>query len=184
MKTITWFKTIEDVEKTLQWIEDNTNYTWDWEEKPTEYNWWKDNFNDCQNNWWFYIEYKDNFDYWIINCNWGWREQINFKDLIWEGFKAWEELKAWEEVYVDEYSIENALEDKSKRIYLWNFNWKNLCVEAGGEHSFKSWKSYSANSRNYIAKIPKEETIKITADNWEELEIIKKKARELWFNIK
>lgn len=63
-KIITWFKTIEDVEETLQWIENNTDYVWLSWHKPTEYNWWKDDFFIKQNNWWFYLEYFNRF------CNW------------------------------------------------------------------------------------------------------------------
>lgn len=179
-KLITWFKKIEDVERTLQWIEYNTDYRWAGWDKPTKYNWWKDNFNEYQEEWWFFINYKDKFMCWsMINIFWFsnfLEEQINFKDLIWEN------IKPWEYVYVSDKSVEDAIEAKIKRIYLWNFNWKNLCVTYFDE-KFKKWKAYRTICWDYIAKIPKEETIKIIAENWQRLEITKKKANELWFNI-
>ena len=155
-KIITWFKTTKDVEKTLKWIENNTDYVWTGWNKPTKFIWRKKDFEKYQKKWWFYIVYGDELYYGNINyIDYGY-EKINFKDLI----------KEYREVYVSDISIEDALKHEYKRILITELSWKCLskyiCVSSWEEKAFKNWEKYNICTRKYITKIPVE-TIEI---NW------------------
>lgn len=101
-KIITGFKTIEDVEKTLQWIEENTEFRWNLNNEPTKLNWWKYCFKTYQDEWGFYIRYKKCLEYSNINWlqeQWTTYEEINFKTLITPMEKTLDNLEKGDIVY-------------------------------------------------------------------------------------
>jgi hypothetical protein len=151
---ITGFEIIEDVEKTLEFLEKQWVKRSDWD-KLTEFDWWKAYFEEYQNDWWLWFKFKNiRLDsYWSLNCFLEDEklEQINFKSIINETM-----FKEWEEVYVSDKSVEDALKNKDKRIYLWTF-WKvNACVCKWFEEYYKDWEYFVIANRKYIAKIPAE----------------------------
>ena len=112
-----------------------------------------------------------------------------------------EKFKIWERVAVSDISETNALDtlkdDEENYYYTWGINkYGNHIIEIYND-DFLTFK--------FIAKIPKEKTIKpitittdswektikpitititITTDSWEKLEISEEKAKELWFTLK
>ena len=99
-----------------------------------------------------------------------------------------DEFTEWEEVYVSSVSIEDALKCKEKRIYLTTLHWNvnggnNLVVLKWDEKKYKNWEKYEFITFKYIAKIPKEETIKIKTTSWDEVEITKENLEKAWFKF-
>lgn len=83
MKVIVWFKTVDDVNRTLRWMDNNTDYRWNSGDKPTEFTGWSDVFfKDLD----FILEYGDNMSYSFKSLNDSSYdvEEINFEALIWE----------------------------------------------------------------------------------------------------
>ena len=80
----------------------------------------------------------------------------------------------WELVGVSHLNQEDADTARCVESYVWIL--KNGIYVTEYERTTCEWK--------YIAKVPKQETIKITTTDWQELEITKEKAKEIWFIIK
>ena len=78
---ITGFRTIKDVEKTLEALE-KQGYIWATKYKASPDLSWINFFKEYQENWWFYINYKNEFWFWNINSSWRLSEKINFNLII------------------------------------------------------------------------------------------------------
>lgn len=92
------------------------------------------------------------------------------------------EFKEGDWVYVrDDYD-----EVWKKRIYLSTFpkgkNYKYVVVDLGYEEKYKNWYNYV--SENWRCIKPYKEKIKIKTEDGDTIEILKEKAKSLWFNIK
>ena len=90
-----------------------------------------------------------------------------------------ETFKMHEQIAVSYVSIEKAIKgletDKEQYYYTWGIatNWDYIAQDSDGcLQQFKS-----------IAKIPKQELIKIKTETGETISITTEKAKELWFNI-
>ena len=87
---ITWFKTKQDVWDTLKAMEKNWWVWKNWWELPTEWKSWERNFDKYnQEEWWFYLDYQNDFWYCSVNYNAKDYPKIDFKDAIKELTWKW-----------------------------------------------------------------------------------------------
>jgi len=85
---ITWFKTVKDVVKTLEFYEKTTDFEWRNDVKPTSKEnkeIWEEKFKENQKALGFYLDFKDEFWFWSVlgRENQGYKYiKFDFKDLL------------------------------------------------------------------------------------------------------
>ena len=126
----------------------------------------KKDWDRCNDRKWY--EYS-----WIIE------EKVEFNDL--SKIRLDNLILEWEEVYVSNSSIESALKDKNKRIFLyktpWNKDYPFMVVIKDSMEEYKSWNDYLTTFYKYITKVKeiKEYTMEeLTEKLGEKFKIVKK----------
>ena len=171
---VTGFKTVSNVIEYLETVEEYTDWKWMSWNSPTNKIDWEHFFTKYQRDWWFHIDYKDRFWYWIITSTWKYDKQINYKKAILK--LKWETMKEWDMVYVCNISEGSALRFKTKRILLKKCNNWYVCVNVACQSSYERWDTFDTLCFKYAVPIPKvkEYTMEQLQEKlWESFKIIK-----------
>ena len=173
---VTGFKTVSNVIEYLETVEEYTDWKWMSWNSPTNKIDWEHFFTKYQRDWWFHIDYKDRFWYWIITSTWKYDKQINYKKAILK--LKWETMKEWEFVYVSDCSEEAAIKNKKERILVRKCNNWYVCISNSFEDDYREWNIFSTIDWKYAVRVTdvevKEYTIKELEEKlWETIKIIK-----------
>lgn len=84
-------------------------------------------------------------------------QEVNIKSLI-----VVDDFTEWDEVYVSDESIDDALKDACKKIYIYTLkNWNHIVQHP---YHYNSQSDVWLSAYKYIAKVPKEETVEMTME--------------------